>query len=68
MLYEEELEDEGSIMKNMKFMTSKGGALLVVENTMISTKDLLLNKSLVKRKLGYIPFIRISWSSLVKRE
>jgi len=39
MPYEEELEDEGSIMKKMRFMTSKGGALQAVDSTMIFTKE-----------------------------
>ena len=71
MPYEENLEDGGSIMKKMKFMTSKGGALQEVDSTMISTKEQIIvvgNMSLGKRELRYIPFIGISISSLVERE
>jgi len=39
------MKDEGSIIKKMKFMTSKGGALLAAKGTMISTKELLWETS-----------------------
>jgi len=58
MPYEENLEDEGSIMKKMKVMTSKGGALQEDDSTMISTKEQIVvvgNKSLVMRELGQVP-------------
>ena len=54
----EELEDEDSIMKKMKFMILKGGALQATDITMISTKEQIFvvgNKSLVKRELGQVP-------------
>ena len=50
------LQDEGSIMMKMKFVTSKGGTLQAVEGTVISTKEqkvALGNKSQVKRELSF---------------
>ena len=55
---QEELEDERSITKKMKFMTSKEEALQAVDSAMISTKAqrvVVGNKSLVERELGQVP-------------
>jgi len=61
-------------------MTLKRGSLQAVDSTMVSTKDLRavvdnkflvrgsLDKSLDKREIGYIPFIRMGISSLLERE
>jgi len=63
MPYKENLKDEGSIMKKMKFMTSKEGALQVADNTMISTKEQIADvgkKFLGKRELGCVRCIGMS--------
>ena len=61
--YEEKLEDEGSIIMNMKFITFKGGAIEETKGTMISTKEqrvVVGSKSLVRTEIGI--------KSLIKRE
>ena len=48
-------KDEGSIILKMKFMTSNGGSIQVVEGPMISTREEITNvgnRSLGKREIG----------------
>ena len=75
MPYKEVLEEDGSMMKKLKFihymMMQKRGALRAVDSNMISTKEKIVvvgNKSLIKRELGYILFIEMRRSSLLERE
>ena len=63
MPYEEKLEDEGSIITKMKFITLKGGAIEATEGTMISTKEqrvVVGRNSLVRTEIGI--------KSLIKRD
>lgn len=58
MPYKENLEDEGSKIKKLEFMTSKWGALQAAESTTISTKEQIVDvgkNSLVERELGQVP-------------